>query len=85
MADERGSNLRFRRRLWRVTVSIVVMTGVTVVLGYGGWLVLTLAARFGYDPTTESGDPLRERLLRWPERNREVMRSDGQVPIPWRP
>lgn len=76
----------FRRRLVRVVVSIVVLTGVTVGLGYGGWLVLTLTANLaGYDPETPEGGPLRDRLLYWPDRNREVMRSNGQKPLPLKP
>lgn len=81
-----GSDVRFRQRLSRVVVSVVVLTGVTVVLGYGGWIVLTLAARIGgYDPETADGDVLRDRLLVWPERNREVMRSNGSASLPWKP
>ena len=73
-------------RVVRVVTSIVVLTGVTVVFGYGGWIVLTLTATVvGYDPETEEGDLLRSRLLEWPERNREVMRSNGNKPLPIRP
>ncbi|WP_255191062.1 hypothetical protein [Natronobeatus ordinarius] len=80
------SEVRFRKRLVRVIVSIVVLTGVTVVLGYGGWIVLTLTAKIsGYDPETADGELLRERLLVWPDRNREVMRSNGRTSLPLRP
>lgn len=59
---------------------------VTVFLGYGGWIVLSItAALFGYDPETDDGGPLRDRLVAWPDRNREVMRTDGRVPLPLRP
>ncbi|QFU81755.1 hypothetical protein [Natronorubrum aibiense] len=76
----------FRTRLMRVVVSIVVLTFVTVVLGYGGWLVLTITAKLaGYDPETADGDLLRHRLLAWPDRNREVMRTNGRTSIPWKP
>lgn len=76
----------FRTRLVRVVVSVVVLTGVTVVLGYGGWIVLTLAARIGgYDPKTDEGELLRDRLLEWPDRNREVIRSNGRADLPLRP
>lgn len=76
----------FKTRLVRVLISVVVLTGVTVVFGYGGWIVLTLTANIaGYDPETEEGDLLRNRLLDWPERNREVMRSNGRKPLPVRP
>ncbi|WP_137290959.1 hypothetical protein [Natronorubrum halophilum] len=79
-------DVRFRTRLLRVVVSIVVLTGVTVVLGYGGWFVLTLTATFaGYDPETENGELLRNQLLVWPDRNREVMRSNGRVELPLKP
>lgn len=75
-----------RTRLVRVVVSIVVLSGVTVVLGYGGWVVLTLTATVaGYDPETPEGDLLRDRLLEWPDRNREVMRSNGRKPLPLQP
>jgi hypothetical protein len=76
----------FKTRLVRVVISIVVLTGVTVVFGYGGWIILTLTANIaGYDPETEDGDLLRNRLLDWPERNREVMRSNGHKPLPVKP
>lgn len=74
------------RRLWRVGVSIIVLTPVTVLLGYGGRLVLTLMTLLGlYQPEPTDGDPLRERLVAWPDRNREVMRTDGRVTLPLRP
>lgn len=73
-------------RIIRVAVSIVVLVPVTVFLGYGGWIALTLTAAIaGYDPTTSDGNVLRERLLAWPDRNRDVMRTDGKVPLPLRP
>jgi len=76
----------FRVRLGRVVVSVAVLTLVTVVLGYGGWALLSVSAKLGGpDPKTADGDPLRERLLAWPERNRDVMRSDGRKPLPLRP
>lgn len=76
----------FVERLVKVVVSIVVLVPVTVFLGYGGWVVLTLTAKVaGYDPETEDGDRLRERLFAWPERNREVMRTDGRADLPLRP
>ncbi len=75
-----------RTRLVRLVVSIGVLTGVTVVFGYGGWIVLTLTANVaGYDPETADGDRLRNRLLSWPERNRAVMRSNGHKPLPMKP
>jgi hypothetical protein len=74
------------KRLWRVGVSIIVLAPVTVLLGYGGWLVLTLMTLLGvYQPEPADGDPLRERLVAWPDRNREVMRTDGRVTLPLRP
>ena len=76
----------FVERLVKVLVSIIVLTGVTVVLGYGGWLVLTVTATVaGYDPETEDGELLRERLLAWPERNRAVMRTNGRAELPLKP
>ncbi|RZH66412.1 hypothetical protein ELS17_17175 [Natrinema altunense] len=84
--DSDTPDVRFRIRLLRVTVSIVVLTGVTVILGYGGWIVLTITAKVaGYDPETTNGELLRNRLLAWPDRNREVMRSDGRVKLPLKP
>ena len=84
--DSTDSSVPFRTRLVRVIVSVVVLTGVTVVLGYGGWLVLTFTAKtVGYDPETADGERLRDRLLGWPDRNREVMRSNGRTPLPLKP
>ena len=84
--ESTDSDVPFRTRLVRVVVSVVVLTGVTVVLGYGGWLALTLTAKLGgYDPETEDGELLRERLLAWPDRNREVMRSNGRTLLPLKP
>lgn len=89
MSDVDGSEhpeVRFSTRLVRVVVSVVILTGVTVVLGYGGWIVLTLTAKIGgYDPETADGELVRDRLLAWPDRNREVMRSDGNVRLPLKP
>jgi hypothetical protein len=76
----------FKTRAVRVVISVVILTGVTVVFGYGGWIVLTLTANVaGYDPKTEDGGLLRNRLLDWPERNRDVMRSNGHKSLPVRP
>ncbi|ELZ14316.1 hypothetical protein C479_00370 [Halovivax asiaticus JCM 14624] len=76
----------FSTRLYRVVVSIVLLVPLTVFLGYGGWIVLTITATLlGYDPATDDGDRLRDRLAHWPEQNREVMRTDGRVALPWRP
>ena len=67
-------------------VRVVILTGVTVVFGYGGWIVLTLTASVaGYDSKTEDGDLLRNRLLDWPERNRDAMRSNGHESLPVKP
>lgn len=74
------------KRVVQLIVSIVVMTGVTVVVGYGGGFLLTIiAALGGPDPQTEDGEPLRERLLTWPDRNREFMRTNGKSEFPWPP
>jgi hypothetical protein len=76
----------FRTRAVRVALSVVLLVPVTVFLGYGGWLVLTIAGSVGvYEPRNGDSEPLRDRLLAWPERNREVMRTDGQVELPLRP
>lgn len=81
-----GDDEGLARRFWKLTVSIVVLTWVTVVFGYGGWAVLTASAKLGGpDPVTEDGDLLRERLLEWPDRNRDVMRNDGRGELPWKP
>jgi hypothetical protein len=74
------------RRFVKLLVSIAVLTPVTVVLGYGGWLVLRATAAIGgYDPRTEDGDRLRERLRAWPDRNRDVMRTNGRAELPLQP
>lgn len=84
--NSKGEDVQFRTRLVRVLVSVVVLTGVTVVLGYGGWIVLTITATItAYDPETTDGDLLRHRLLVWPDRNRDVMRSNGVKPLPLKP
>lgn len=88
MADEKpdAPDTRFTGRLANVAVSVVVLAPVTVVAGYGGWAVLTLTARLaGYDPETADGDLLRDRLLAWPDRNRDVMRTNGGVDPPLKP
>lgn len=74
------------RRLVRVVVSVTVLTGVTVVVGFGGWLLLSVAALLGvYDPAPTARPTFRERLRDWPERNREVMRTNGREPLPLLP
>lgn len=74
------------RRIIRVAASIIVLTGVTVVFGYGGWIVLTIAMKIGvYTPETTDGSTLRDRLIAWPDRNRDVMRTSGRVPVPLTP
>ncbi len=83
-ADSTDSS--FIDRLVKRSVSIVVLVPVTVFLGYGGWLVLTFTAAVGvYDPETDDGELLRHRLFDWPERNREVMRTNGYADLPLRP
>lgn len=73
-------------RVVRVVVSLTVLTGVTSLLGYGGGLLLALSAAVGGpDPRTDDGDLLRDRLLDWPERNREFMRTNGRGELPLRP
>jgi hypothetical protein len=74
----------FGKRLLQLILSITVMTLVTVVVGYGGGLLLFISAKFGGpDPETEDGDLLRDRLLDWPDRNREFMRNNGRGEFPW--
>lgn len=51
--------VQFGKCLRRGLVSVVVLSGVTVVVGYGSWGVLTLKA---YEPESTDGDTLRERL-----------------------
>jgi hypothetical protein len=87
MTDPPGENEQgLGRRLWKLFVSIAVLTWVTVVAGYGGWLVLTASTKLGGpDPKTSDGDLLRERLLSWPDRNRDVMRTDGRAELPLKP
>jgi hypothetical protein len=84
LADSSESS--FVERLVNVIVSIVVLVPVTVFLGYGGWVVLTASAAVGGpDPETADGELLRGRLAAWPERNREVMRTNGEAQLPLRP
>lgn len=84
--DSGTSTDSFRVRVVRVLISIIVLVPVTVFFGYGGWLVLTLTATIGgYDPKTDDGDLLRHRLLEWPDRNRDVMRTNGRVELPLKP
>lgn len=81
-----GAEKPLGTRAWQLAISVVVLTGVTVVVGYGGGLLLWLSARLGGpDPRTDDGDLLRDRLLDWPERNREFMRNDGRGELPLRP
>lgn len=86
-AERDGEPMPSRKaRVGRVIVSIVILTWITVIVGYGGGLVLTITATlFGYDPETDDGDRLRDRLLDWPDRNRDVMRTNGSEPVPWKP
>jgi len=73
-------------RFGKLSVSIGVLTFVTVVLGYGGWGLLTVSATLGGpDPETNGGELLRKRLLAWPERNRNFMRNDGHGTLPLKP
>ncbi len=74
------------KRALQLIVSICLMTAVTVILGYGGGLLLTIiAGAGGPNPRTEDGDPLKDRLLDWPDKNREFMKSNGEGELPWMP
>ncbi|MFC7072009.1 hypothetical protein ACFQJ7_03860 [Halovenus rubra] len=84
--NQNTSDEAFIERFVRLSVSIVVMVPLTVVVGYGGWLLLSITATLGlYDPETETGELLRKRLAEWPDRNREVMRTDGVAELPLKP
>lgn len=73
-------------RFVKVIVSIIVLVPLTVFLGYGGGIVLTVTATIrSKDSGTENGETLRERLLAWPERNREVLRTNGRAELPLKP
>ncbi len=86
MTDRSPETKPFGRRLLELAVSICVLTLVSVVVGYGGGLLLYLSAALGGpDPETADGDLLRDRLLDWPERNREFMRANGYGELPLRP
>jgi hypothetical protein len=86
MADQPSETKPFGRRLLELVVSISVLTLVSVVVGYGGGLLLYVSAALGGpDPETEDGDLLRDRLLDWPDRNREFMRNNGYGELPLRP
>lgn len=82
MSDSGPADPGLGLRLLRLAASITVLTAATVVGGYGGWLAPTLT---GYDPETVDGEPLGDRLVRWPERNRAVLRSNGRASLPLRP
>lgn len=84
--DTESTKPPFGERLAKVLASIVVLVPISVFVGYGGWIVLTLTANLaGYDPETEDGELLRTRLLEWPDRNREVMRTNGRAELPVKP
>lgn len=70
------------RRLGKVLVSVLIFVPITVLIGYGGGVILTLAAQVGYNPTTTDGSLLRTRLLAWPGRNRAVLRTNGKAELP---
>lgn len=73
-------------RFGKLSISIAVLTFVTVLIGYGGWILLTVSAKLGGpDPETDDGDLLRKRLLAWPDRNREFMRNNGHGTLPLKP
>lgn len=74
------------KRIVQLVVSITILTFVSVVIGYGGGLLLTISASLGGpDPHTEDGEPLRDGLLTWPQRNREFMKSNAKGRFPWPP
>lgn len=70
------------KRVGKLLVSILVFVPITVLVGYGGEVVLTLTSQVGYTPTTTDGSPLRTRLLAWPDRNRAVLRTNGRAALP---
>lgn len=73
-------------RLVKLFISIAVLSFVTVLVGYGGWAVLTFSAILGGpDPETADGELLRERLVTWPARNRDFMRNNGHGDLPLKP
>ena len=84
--DSHDKNQTRMERFVKVVISIVALVPVTVFIGYGGGLVLTVVAFLGGpDPETKEGDPLRRRLLAWPDRNRDVMRTNGRADLPLKP
>lgn len=73
-------------RVTELVVSVTVLTGVTVVLGSVGGLVLTIIANMGGpDPRTDNDELLRDRLLDWVKRNRDFMERNGQGTLPLKP
>lgn len=69
----------------KLAVSIIVLSGTTVILGYGGWVLLTISAKLGNpDPVTEDGTRHRERLVTSPTRNREFVQNNGRGTLPWK-
>jgi hypothetical protein len=73
-------------RVAEIVVSVTVLTGVTVVLGSIGGIVLTVVATLGGpDPKTTDDELLRHRLLDWIQRNRDFMRNNGRGTLPLTP
>jgi len=66
-SDPANTAEQMKTRLVRILISVSILTGITVIFGYGGWIVLSLIANtVGYDPQTVEGDYLRNRLMNWP-------------------
>lgn len=71
-SDPANTAKPMKTRLVRILISVSILTGITVIFGYGGWIVLSLIAKtVGYDPQTVEGDYLRNRLMNWPSETKK--------------
>lgn len=69
-------DVQLRKCLGRVLVSVVVLSGVSIVVGYSGWVVLPLTAKTRvYKPETTDDDTLRHRLRATKTTTRPVRES----------
>lgn len=72
-------------RAAEVVFSITVLVLLTALAYPAGLFLAIVAALGGPDPRTADGEALRVRLLRWVERNREFMRTNGEGELPVTP
>jgi hypothetical protein len=71
-SDQANTAEPMKTQLVRILISVTILTGITVIFGYGGRIVLSLIAKtVGYDPQTVEGDSLRNRLMNWPSETKK--------------